>query len=81
MSCSRELFDKIIPLVLQAAKSARDDAGYGGRMDDGGAHVLESQVKFFQYGLSCSLPPEWDQYKKLLDPEYTEYLRLKRKFG
>jgi hypothetical protein len=81
MSCGRELFDKVIPIVLEAAKTAREDAGYGGRMDDGGASILEAQVKFFQHGLACRLPPEWEQYKKLLDPEYTEYLRLKRKFG
>lgn len=82
MGCgNKELFDKIIPLVLAAAKSAREDAGFSGLMSDGGASILEAQVKFFQYGLSCQFPPEWEQYRKLLDPEYIEYLRLKRKFG
>lgn len=81
MSCNRELYDKIIPLILDAAKKAREDAGYSGLMNDGGAAVLEAQVNYFQYGLSCRLPPEWEQYKKLLDPEYMEYLRLRRKFG
>lgn len=81
MSCAREVFDKIIALVLNDASSKRNDAGYGGRMDDGGASRLEDQVKFFQYGLACKLPTEWEGYKKLLDPEYVEYVRLKRKFG
>jgi hypothetical protein len=82
MSCSREIFDKIIQLILNDAKSKRKDAGYGygGRMDDGGASNLEDQVKYFQYGLICKLPPEWESYKKQLDPEYIEFLRLKRKF-
>ena len=81
MSCGRELFDKIIPFVKADAHTKREDAGYGGRMDDGGASRLEDQIKFFQYGLSCSFPPEWEGYRKQLDPEYIEFLRLKRKFG
>jgi hypothetical protein len=81
MSCNRETFDKVIELVLKDAIDKRNDAGYGGRMDDGGASRLEDQVKFFQYGLSCRLPTEWESYRKQLDPEYLEYIRLKRKFG
>lgn len=78
---NRELVDKIIPLVLEAAKDQKQSAAFSGRWDDGGAAALEMQVKFFRYGLSVTIPPEWDQYKKQLDPEYVEYMRLKRKFG
>lgn len=78
---NKDLIDKLIPLVLKDAENKKFDAGMGGRWDDGGAARLEDQVKFFQYGMKGQIPPEWDQYQKLLDPEYIEYLRLKRKFG
>lgn len=77
----KEIIDKLIPLVLKDAESKKLDAGYSGRWDDGGGGRLEEQVKFFQYGLRGQVPPEWKEYEKLLDPEYIEYLRLKRKFG
>lgn len=78
---NREYFDKIIQLVLKDAEHARINAGYSGRWDDGGANKFEEQVKFFQYGLNATLPPEWKQYELLLDPEYNEYLRLHKKFN
>lgn len=78
---NKELIDKLIALVLKDAEDKKLDAGYSGRWDDGGGGRLEDQVKFFQYGLKGQIPPEWEGYKKLLDPEYIEYLRLKRKFG
>lgn len=77
----KDLIDKLIPLVLKDAENKKLDAGMGGRWDDGGASVLENQVKFYQYGLKGQVPPEWKEYEKQLDPEYIEYLRLKRKFG
>lgn len=77
----KDLIDKLIPLVLKDAENKKLDAGMGGRWDDGGASRLEDQVKFFQYGMRGQIPPEWKEYEKLLDPEYIEYLRLKRKFG
>jgi hypothetical protein len=81
MSCNRELFDKIISIIQREAHDARESAGYNGSMHDGGASRLEEQIRFFEYGLVCTFPPEWEAYKKQIDPEYTEYLRLKRKFG
>ena len=78
---NKELFDKIVSLILRDASNRRNDAGYGGRMDDGGASNLEDQAKFFQYGLACKFPPEWEGYKKLLDPDYAQYLILKKRFG
>lgn len=78
---NKELIDKLIPLILKHAEESKFDAGMSGRWDDGGASRLEEQVKFFQYGMHGQIPPEWEVYKKELDPEYIEYLRLKRKFG
>lgn len=78
---NRELIDKVMALVLKDAENKKLDAGYSGRWDDGGANRLEEQVKFFKLGMAGTLPPDWDKYKRELDPEYVEYLRLKRKFG
>ena len=75
------MIDKLIEIVLTAAADARESAGYGGRMDDGGASRLEDQVKFYNYGRNGIVPPEWETYKKELDPEYQRYLELKKKFG
>jgi hypothetical protein len=81
----KELFDRIMGLIRQEAHDARESAGYGGRWDDGGASRLEDQIRFFQYGLEGILPPEWEKYKdqvrKESDPDYAQYLNLKRKFG
>lgn len=81
---SHKNFDKVIARILAEAQSAETNAGMGGRYDDGGASRLKDQVKFFKYGLICQMPPEWkehaDQITKEEDPEYTEYIRLQKKF-
>jgi len=62
---------KIIELVLAEANSRRLDAGYGGRMDDGGVSMLETQVAYFNYGARGALPPEWFKYEKqAIDPSF-----------
>lgn len=78
---SREMLDKVMELILKEAENRRQDAGYGGFHNDGGASDLEAQVKFYCYGMTGAFPTEWEAYKIKLDPEYTEYLRLKGKFG
>lgn len=73
--------DSVIKEIRKAAEERRQSAGYNGSMDDGGASRLERDVKFYLAGRSGSLPEEWKEYEKLLDPEYKEYLRLHQKFG
>jgi hypothetical protein len=76
--------EAVIALVLADAHDSREAAGMGGRWDDGGASRLEEQVKFFRYGISRCMPPEWEKYARQVennaDPEYKTYLRLKDKF-
>lgn len=76
--------EKIMELVLEDATKKADDAGYGGRWDDGGASTLREQVEFYRCGMKGEIPTEWREYvkkiKKISDPEYAEYLRLKEKF-
>lgn len=80
----KQLINRVIELVLDDAKSRREEAGFGGRWDDGGARSLEDQVKLYRYGQQNALPPEWKQYaeqaQRQVDPEYAEYVRLKGKF-
>lgn len=72
--------EKIIELVLKDADQRAEDAGFGGRMDDGGASRLRDQVAFYKAGMNNILPNEWLKYEEKLDPEYSEYIRLKNKF-
>lgn len=72
---NKDLLEKIISLVL---KDAEDNKYWG---NDAYGLDLEEQVKFFRYGLSARMPPEWMKYEVKLDPEYAEYIRLSKKFG
>jgi len=71
---------KIMDLVLDAARQARESAGLSGSWGDGGASVLEAQVKFYNYGKRGVIPDEWKTHTDKADPEYATYLRLKEKF-
>ena len=79
------MIEDIIKLVLIDAEKRRNDAGYAGRMDDGGASALKEQVEYYLAGMNGEIPENWQKYVKeikiLSDPEYRDYLRLKEKFG
>jgi hypothetical protein len=74
------MFEEIMELILSDAAKIRTNASFSGSWGDGGASDLEKQVRFFKYGMNLALPPEWEHYNQRLDPEYTEFLRLKKKF-
>ena len=77
-------FGQVMGAVLKYADERATSAAYGGERNDGGASVYREQVKFFSYGLRNELPPEWKSFERKVskesDPEYSEFLRLKRKF-
>lgn len=76
-----EYKERLIYKILDVAKKLREDAGYDGRWDDGGAARLEEQVRFYCAGGAIGpIPFEWREYEKLIDPEYETYQRLKEKF-
>jgi hypothetical protein len=79
MSEAREIAD-VIKLVLEDAHSKREGAAFMGERGDRGASTLEMQVRFYKYGLNAELPTEWVKYSAQLDPEYKQYLELKKKF-
>jgi len=72
--------EAIISKVLQDAHQKKEGAAYNGSHGDGGASRLEEQVKFYRYGQKNIMPSEWGKYEKEIDPEYNEYMRLKKKF-
>jgi hypothetical protein len=79
-----DLINTIKRLVLKEAENKRNDAGYGGRWDDGGAGAMEAQVRFYEYGQKGIIPPEWEKLAKQVknegDPEWQEYQRLRKHF-
>jgi len=75
---------KVVVFMKARAAKLRDDAGHSGSMTDGGAHALEEQIAVWQAGLQGKLPQAWwaalEELERQEDPEYAEYLRLKKKF-
>lgn len=88
MKVEKPYIDQFLADLLMSAEEIRISAAYGGRMDDGGASALVSQVSIFQSGLQGVIPQEWqNSYSKFVkdaknkeDSEFTEYQRLKKKF-
>jgi len=85
--------DEIQVAVLNEAKRLRDEAGYSGSHNDGGASRLESELNYFLKGVKAGMiediysaytyaevPKEWEKYFIKEDPQYKQYLELKKKF-
>ena len=80
MSGKSNQIEGLKQMVLEAAEQAREDAGFSGRLDDGGAGRMKDQVKFYEYGQRGVVPTEWEKHLKKLDPEWEEFQRLKKRF-
>jgi len=76
-----ENIDKVILRVLEESEKLSNYAAYNGSMNDGGAGILAQQVEFYEHGRKGTIPPQWKKYANEFDPEYREYLRLKKKFN
>lgn len=54
-------------------------------MSDGGAGALLDQINVYKAGMDRRIPKEWkrkyDKFTAIRDPEYTEYVRLTKKFA
>lgn len=81
----KKLVRKMCLLIEEDAADKAYSAGMDGAREDYGAGALRDQVKFFRYGMNGVIPTEWTKYevkaKDSMDPEYSEYQRLKEKFG
>ena len=77
--------NNFLEFIRSKAHDYRENAAHGGRMDDGGARELESQIDAYCAGMKGSVPINWEsyvtEYERISDPEYKNYLRLKQKFG
>ena len=70
--------------ILKVVKSKRDNAAYGGAHHDGGSGALESTWNSYIAGYRKQAFPIstfHKDFEKQIDPEYVEYIRLKKKFG
>lgn len=76
--------DRLMAYINNVADKLAEDAGFGGRHDDGGAQNLRDQVRFYTMGQRGLMPADWFKYKedfeRTEDPEYAKYLELKQKF-
>lgn len=76
--------EDIMNLILKDADKREISAGYSGSHSDGGASRLRDQVNFYKAGMNGDIPPEWNEYVKEhvknTDPEYSEFVRLQKKF-
>jgi len=76
---------KMCELASKEADRLRENAERNGQMHDGGQGVILKQIHAFVSGLNAELPEFLKPYERVLarqeDPEYTEYMRLHRKFG
>lgn len=81
------IIEEIEKAVKESARQAREDAGYGGRHDDGGASHKMQLLEYWLDGISYAGTGKTKVYASLLktlekeqDPEYAEFKRLKEKF-
>lgn len=76
---------EIMERVEMEADRVEENAAFGGESHDGGAAVLRDGVNMFRLGMNRRLPAAWlpfaEQIKQEQDPEWENYLRLKKKFG
>lgn len=83
-----KLTKHIMDVVTKAAHQAREDAGYGGRHDDGGASQKLERLGCWLDGIKYAKTGKTEVYKTIvtdfersIDPEYETWLRLQEKFG
>ena len=81
---NQETIFKALVRYRRAANLARENAGFGGHMHDGGASVMHSRADAYEAGLHGTIPDFLADYVKEAeqaeDPEYATFLRLKKKF-
>lgn len=82
-----EIIKKISAEIKWSAECTRMNAGYDGRMDDGGASKMEEYLKYWLDGIAFAESGKTSVYESILqtiekesDPEYLEFNRLKEKF-
>jgi hypothetical protein len=85
-----EYIVEAIGKIEKDAEKRKNDAAWAGRMDDGGASLLQEKLEIFETmwdgkPLAESRVPKFIKstligVERLYDPEYQKYLELKAKF-
>lgn len=82
-----KLTKHIQSVIRESAAAAREDAGYAGRWDDGGASAKLEHLKYWLDGIEYAKTGKTTVYKTIssdfaraTDPDYEIWLRLKEKF-
>jgi len=82
---SDDFIAKLATAVQAEANTKRENAGYSGSWNDGGAGALESVLNSWLVGLKREIPEMFreiaEEMVKQQDPEYQDWLRLNAKFG
>jgi len=77
--------DQAVELYLAAADKAEDNAAHAGSHNDGGASRMRDLVAAYNCGRYGNVPewlkPHVVEAARREDPEYTEFVRLQKKFG
>lgn len=80
----KDLVAFIIGSVSKASDAKERMAAMSGAAGDGGASRMRDKLKYWTAGLRNEVPDEYQgivrQFEKELDPEYAQYLKLKKKF-
>lgn len=83
----KEIVIIIEKTIRESAKKAASDAGLGGYMHDGGASAMISKLEVWKDGVTFAHTGQSkvcggiiSSHEKEKDPQYQEYLRLKRIF-
>lgn len=71
--------DKLIAILEKSAEEADESYRLSGGYGSGGDSIRE-QIKFYRHGQAGTIPPDWVRASYLLDPDWEDYERLKKKF-
>lgn len=84
MNLSAVQIANFIHYLENIATSVEYSAGMNGSIHDGGAREIRNQIEAYRAGLHNIIPDIWQSYwkthNKEQDPEYNQYLELKKKF-
>lgn len=88
MSVNYQLIDLIRQTINKSAEEAKYGAAMGGFHHDGGEYAMRKDFDTWLDGVNFALTGETTRYSEIIkehhrkcDPDYQQYLELKRKFG
>lgn len=88
MKIDLDLEKDLVAFIVDVVSNESDDkeliAAMSGAAGDGGASRMRDKLRYWTAGLRNEVPDEYQeivrQFEKEQDPEYAQYLKLKKKF-